>query len=391
MDSDRPLTDHHLFFKPGEVFEFGDDEYRIERKLRSRSTSMVWLAAHTNKRDHVQNDQSVVALETFGDLLSMIVSMDANNAALRYVQDLNVRQKEGTPGSQYCDRSLQVHMSAEPRLCIAKEPCGPTLAALQATQPHQSFTLPISKRIVKQTLLALSFIHTTMKRTHMGVNPHNIQVALLGTKEQLTANIRDHLSSNPPEMIYPESVPDHYFVSSKGSRAMMKAQPLPAFGLSPSLDNLEVRLGGCEYATLVKDLQEFASEDETNVMEELHTSFVLSAPEALRGSPRPFSAGVNIWAVGHLYHVRERPGILLTSTTIPAYYTYIVLGELTSLCSPHVLETRLRGFPHINQEMSDGDVQATCAFLSQCFEMNPARRPTAKRLLADEWFSAGTQ
>ena len=42
-------TVHHSF-TPGEVFEFGDDAYRIERKLRGRMTSMVWLATHTNTR-----------------------------------------------------------------------------------------------------------------------------------------------------------------------------------------------------------------------------------------------------------------------------------------------------------------------------------------------------
>ena len=42
-------TVHHSF-TPGEVFEFGDDAYRIERKLRHRLLSRVWLATHTNKR-----------------------------------------------------------------------------------------------------------------------------------------------------------------------------------------------------------------------------------------------------------------------------------------------------------------------------------------------------
>ncbi|KAI1782551.1 hypothetical protein LXA43DRAFT_1068590 [Ganoderma leucocontextum] len=127
-EEDPSLPDRHISFKPGEVFKFGDDEYRIERKLRGRPTSMLWLATQTNKR-----------YDDFG--------------------------------------CIRPNVLIGPHICIVKEPCGPTLAALEETQPHHSFTLPVSKKILKQMLLALDFIHTTMKRTHVGVNPHNIQVA----------------------------------------------------------------------------------------------------------------------------------------------------------------------------------------------------------------------
>ena len=89
-----------------------------------------------------------------------------NNADLRYVHFFKVGQKQGVWGSEYCERSFRVLIG--PHLCIVKEPCGPTLATLQETQPYRSFTLPVAKRIIKQTLLALDFIHTTMKRTHVG-------------------------------------------------------------------------------------------------------------------------------------------------------------------------------------------------------------------------------
>ena len=50
-DEEHPsFEDSHLSFMPGQVFEFGDDEYRIERKLRGRLLSRVWLATHKNKR-----------------------------------------------------------------------------------------------------------------------------------------------------------------------------------------------------------------------------------------------------------------------------------------------------------------------------------------------------
>ena len=89
-----------------------------------------------------------------------------SNGDLHYVCDLKVQQDERAPGSEYCDRALRVYLG--PHLCVVKEPCGPTLAELQEMQPHGSFALPAVKRIIKQTLLALDFLHTTMERTHVG-------------------------------------------------------------------------------------------------------------------------------------------------------------------------------------------------------------------------------
>ena len=65
-------------------------------------------------------------------------------------------------------------------------------------------------------------------------------------------------------------------------------------------------------------------------------------------------------------------------------------GELNSLCDPRALEQRLRSFVHVNAEMSDRDVRETCALLAWCFEHDPAKRPTARQLLEDEWFETVT-
>ena len=118
-------------------------------------------------RNPIHHDRRFVALETFDDMFSSMLSVDPeHNGNLHHVRYLKVRQNEGAPGSEYCDRALRVFLG--PHLCIVKEPCGPTLADLQETLPHRSFTLPVAKRIIKQTLLALDFLHTTMQRTHVG-------------------------------------------------------------------------------------------------------------------------------------------------------------------------------------------------------------------------------
>ena len=58
------------------------------------------------------------------------------------------------------------------------------------------------------------------------------------------------------------------------------------------------------------------------------------------------------------------------------------------MCSPPVLERRLRSFAHINnsEHMSREDMQATCVFMARCFDVDRGTRPTAKQLLGDLWF-----
>ncbi|KAM5531989.1 hypothetical protein V8D89_014323 [Ganoderma adspersum] len=393
-EEDPSFEDSHLSFMPGEVFKFGDDEYRIERKLRGRLFSRVWLATHQNKRNPAHSDHRFVALETFDDMFSERLSIDPkNNADLYHIHSLKVRQKEGVRGSGYCDRTFRVLLG--PHLCIVKEPCGPTLAALQEMQPHRSFTLPVTKRIIKQTLLALDFMHTTMKRTHIGVNPHNIQVALLSPKHKLVANIQDHLDSNPPQMVYRSTWDRFRWWASERSTKTMKTQPLPAFGLSPALDNLEIRLGRCEYATSDKHLEILAKlADMTggpNVFSgfnEFHAPLLLAAPEAIRGGPRPYSPPINIWAVGHLLFQCLAGGEIVYTNRVEFEGREVPdFSDFRNLCLsiPNILEERLRTFAHINEEMSDSDIQATCALLSRCFG-GPSERPTAKQLLKDKWF-----
>ena len=123
-------------------------------------------------RNLTQHDQTsgFVALETFAAIYSTMLPVGMQGeATMRYIQDLEAEQKKGALGARSCDRAIRVHLGSH--LCIERELCGPTLAALQVAQPHRSFTLPVVKRIIRQTLLALDFMHTTMKRTHVGPSP----------------------------------------------------------------------------------------------------------------------------------------------------------------------------------------------------------------------------
>ena len=46
---------------------------------------------------------------------------------------------------------------------------------------------------------------------------------------------------------------------------------------------------------------------------EFHAPLRLAAPEAIRGSPHPFSPPINIWAVGHLVSSAKHAAVLSAS------------------------------------------------------------------------------
>ena len=86
-----------------------------------------------------------------------------------------------------------------------------------------------------------------------GVNPHNIQVALLGHKGELAASIQEELNYDPPDLDF-----DHDATTLESAKVKLLPQPLPAFGLSRSLENLEIRLGRCEYGAYLTQYLRYA-------------------------------------------------------------------------------------------------------------------------------------
>ncbi|EJF60470.1 kinase-like protein [Dichomitus squalens LYAD-421 SS1] len=388
-DVDAPaLRARHLSFEPAELITLAGDKYRIERKLRARLTSIVWLAEHTVK---ASSRKRFVAIETFGDNFSAALSLqrkhDPRQAIRNFIHSIPQAQNNRDPGARACDRIRSIHFGTH--LHIVKDVFGPALTDLQASQPDRRFTLPVTKRIIRDTLLALQYIHST-GRTHVGVNSHNLTVVHQGTAQSVTSSIVDHLRRNPPSIYVPAKTGRTW--PSRRNIAIDAAQPLPAFGLSPSLDNLSVRLGRCEHSTLDKDDQARATRDggAFDLLDYYHALPVLCAPEAYIGSPERWSPPVNIWAVGHLTF-QSLTGALVypqlnnaSLTEVPSY------GDMEELSDPELpfLKLHLQNFPFIKRELSDRDVDATCAFLARCFEMDPGKRPTAEALLQDEWFAS---
>ena len=77
----------------------------------------------------------------------------------------------GHPGFRFCVEPLAI-VSTESRYglhrCVVTQPYGSTVDDLQVAQPGVRFKLPVVKNIVRQTLLALDFLHNDLDVVHAG-------------------------------------------------------------------------------------------------------------------------------------------------------------------------------------------------------------------------------
>ncbi|KAM5530132.1 hypothetical protein V8D89_016210 [Ganoderma adspersum] len=426
-----------LAFQPGHVLTLGGDQYRIHRKLRGQATSSVWLAEHTVRG---ASRRRFVALETFDRIFSTATALQVRaeprspTTDLNYIRNIIASQDRGLPGAEQCDRLRAVFLP-DRHLYAVKDPTGPTVFDLQIAQPDHSFSLPVTKRIISDTLHALKYIHS-FGRAAVGVAAHNLLVTHQTSSDSLSANIVQFLQSHPPETIdsptdgkkspgstvpnTSTSTPSIQTAASsktknsntkgktsisqpptkagtasrlgpKNLAAPLKEQPLPAFGLSPTLDNIRVRMTRCEHATLEKRLHAKQGDAPAVLADYHHAELRLCSPEALRCAPERWAPPVNIWAVGHLvYQFLTGHYMYVLDTRLPGIEGPRLPSwiELVIISAPRtrLLEQRLRSFAHVAADLSEDDVRTTCAFISRCLEMDPARRATAAELLADEWF-----
>ena len=79
------------------------------------------------------------------------------------------------PGFRHCVEPLAV-VTMESRhglhRCIITPPYGSTVDDIQVAQEGERFSLPVVKNFVRQTLLALDFLHSEMDLVHAGTSVH---------------------------------------------------------------------------------------------------------------------------------------------------------------------------------------------------------------------------
>jgi serine/threonine-protein kinase SRPK3 len=158
------------------------------------------------------------------------------------------------PGYQHClalRDSFICDSYHGPHMSLVFDVLGSNLLSLQGTQPNRAFSLQVTKRIIRQVLLAVDYLYRDCGLVHRGervsfsseyTGVHNIldvkpQNSMVSTNIS-DATIADYLDKNPAAVYETRTEPS----LCADPITTVKSQPFPDFGLDPTLINIIVKL-----------------------------------------------------------------------------------------------------------------------------------------------------
>ena len=86
--------------------------------------------------------------------------------------DKQTAKADRHPGRKFIAPAFDIFRTSSihgPHLCFVTEPCGLNIEELQLEQPNRQFCLSVVKRIIKQTLLAVDYMHSRLNMVHAGM------------------------------------------------------------------------------------------------------------------------------------------------------------------------------------------------------------------------------
>ncbi|TDL24708.1 kinase-like protein [Rickenella mellea] len=367
--------------------------YVVVRKLGYGGTSSVWLARRVScvGSKHIQffsikvltvNMTAGILHDKHWERSSMKQITNANRDHAGYQHCLTLRD-------EFCCTSYH-----GPHACFVTEVLGSDLQSLRSTQPNHAFSVSITKRIIKQVLHALEYVHRECGLVHRDVKPQNIMVSM----EASDVMIAEYLDKNPATTYEPRVEPD----LSPNPIITVRSQPLPNFGLDSTLSKLRVKLA--DYGESIP-IEKISREYECQPV-------LLRAPEVILGYD--WSTPIDIWSVGclvfefltgaALFRLYESESVTLSDVHLervieligdfpPSFLArcrkrddyFNVEGKLLRITTlfPRTIAECVANYKHVDSK----DVGPAAKFILRCLTIDPSARPSASELLLDEWLS----
>ncbi|KAI6027143.1 kinase-like domain-containing protein [Pisolithus marmoratus] len=363
-----------------------DGRYELVRKLGWARSSTVWLATDTQA-----NVKAYVAIKILTACATRMIKEDLSEEYKVFMKIESTAPDH--PGFQHClalrDHFLISSMAGD-HSCFVTDVLG---SCLKTWRPpgRRTFTVPIAKRIIKQLLLALYYLHDECGYIHTDIKSDNVLVQI---PKMSSPQIDDYLQVNPAATYDTYNKPLKEVPFSQ-SIVFTRSQPLPNIGLSTSLDNISVCLIDYGEATPVNKAKRGND----------YQPPIVRAPEVILGYP--WSSSVDIWTVGCLLFE------IITDFHLFGQDTYSVdfhLQNMVEYLGPFPLQfleactrrsdyfdengnlLRLKNFTSasiediLNQlQVDKEDVPGAAAFICRCLTLDSALRPTARELLHDSW------
>jgi len=306
--------------------------------------------------------------------------LSAEYDVFRRIESANPRH----PGFAHClsiQRCFILRSSAGGHICFATDVLGPNMMTLRSAQPNQTFPVSVAKRIIKQILLSVDYLHRECGYVHTDIKADNVLAALPDPiVPQIDEYIENHQSAT--------------YDNLKPSSQIINSQPLTNLNLD--LRHLKVRLIDYgEASPIDKDHNDQCQ------------AAIVRAPEVTLGYT--WSTPVDIWSVGCLvfelvtnFHLFGQPGAYSASVHLQSMVEYLgsfpprflqacsrwaeYFNEDGSLLQvtdfmPTNLEDILYGLGTVQAD----DVPGVAAFMRRCLALDPASRPSALQLLNDKW------
>ncbi|KAG8963277.1 hypothetical protein FRC05_004793 [Tulasnella sp. 425] len=300
------------------------------------------------------------------------------------------------PGFQHCCQLIETFNATSSygeHVCLVTEALGMDLGVYRTQFNRRTLPVQAVKRITKQTLLALDYLHRECNIIHTDLKPENAMLAPPTSHDAITR----HLEKFPSEL-YPsyheESISDDSIIT-------VKSQPLPALDVSANGSNISIKVGDFGHSSWVhKQLREEIQPE------------ALRAPEVIIGYP--WSTPADIWSLGYLAFeylkgiplfdsLDEFKGVspvdlhllrILQVSNDSEYPKEMVARssrqELFFTAEGRLRRLRTRVKTNLEEplrgsQIPEHEIKPAVAFIQRCIRIRPEDRATAQELLSDPW------